>query len=104
MFTRTEYHVQAMDALKESVKYMNKIANPTRNHEDFHGFLEKRIGMIEKFIYGRDSMNDSSKAATGVAILQELLREPLIEDAIRSGDCFAILVEYHYHQGNNIFQ
>jgi len=91
-----------MDALKESVKYMLKIDNPSRNQIDFHNFIEKRINMMDKFIYGRDSMGDRdpSKAASGVAILQELLQDPLIEDGIRSGDCFAILVEFYYHQGN----
>ena len=29
-----------------------------------------------------------------------LLKEPLLEDAIRSGDCLAMLVEYYHGSGN----
>ena len=33
-------------------------------------------------------------------ICVSLLKEPLLEDAIRSGDCLAMLVEYYHGVGN----
>merc|ERR1711988_779546 len=36
----------------------------------------------------------------GVSICDGLLKESNLEDAIRVGDCLAMLVEYHYSNGN----
>jgi hypothetical protein len=34
-----------------------------------------------------------------VAICEELLREPMLEEAVRAGDCLAMLVEYFHKRG-----
>jgi intraflagellar transport protein 140 len=89
---------KAIEALKESLKYMNKIENPNRNQVDLQDSIDKRIVLTEKFIHGRDAIA-SDKADLGISILQELLNEPLVEEAVRSGDCYAMIVEHLYQAG-----
>jgi hypothetical protein len=56
--------------------------------------IERRIMLIEKFVQAkRASKKDPT---TMVAICQALLQEASLEEAIRAGDCLAMLVEYYH--------
>ena len=50
--------------------------------------------LIEKFVQAKRAAK--KEPATMVAICQALLQDPQLEEAIRAGDCLAMLVE-HYH-------
>ena len=56
--------------------------------------FEQRISIIEKFVQARGAQEKDPDAM--VNMCEDLLREPLLEEAIRAGDCLAMLTE-HYH-------
>jgi intraflagellar transport protein 140 len=87
---------KAIGALKEALKYLNRAG--TKSAADMSDMIEKRIGMIEKFVTAKKLMKRDPKAM--VAMCEELLQEPMLEEAIRSGDCLAMLVEYFHDSGN----
>jgi hypothetical protein len=51
---------------------------------------EQRIALIERFVRARKAAQKDP--VTMVELCVGLLKEPLLEDAIRSGDCLAMLV------------
>lgn len=83
---------KAIGALKEALKYLSK--DNSRHAEDMAGSIEKRIQMIEKFVQAKKAMKKDPN--TMVSICQSLLTEPTLEEAIRAGDCLAMLVEYFH--------
>lgn len=86
---------KAIGALNESLKYLSK--DESRTARDMATFIEKRILLISKFVEAKASRRDPGKM---VAICEALLQDPMIEDAIRSGDCYALLIEHSYSVGN----
>jgi intraflagellar transport protein 140 len=86
---------KAIGALKEALKYLTKVE--TRSAMDMTNAIEKRIMLIEKFVQARRA--SKKEPETMVAICEALLHEPLLEDAVRSGDCFAMLIEYYHQKG-----
>lgn len=83
---------KAIGALREALKYLGK--DNSRQTEDMAAQMQKRVTMIEKFVEARQCQK--SDPAKMVSICQALLQEPMLEEAIRAGDCLAMLIE-HYH-------
>lgn len=86
---------KAIGALNEALKYLLK--DDSRTARDMASFLEKRILLISKFVEAKASRRDPGKM---VAICEALLQDPMVEDAIRAGDCYALLIEHSYSTGN----
>ena len=86
---------KAIGALRESLKHLAKAG--TRQAEDMASHTERRIAMIEKFVQARKLA--AKDPDTMVAICEALLQEPNLEDAVRSGDCLAMLVEHFFSRG-----
>ena len=63
--------------------------------------MRKRVGIIEKFVHARESLN-SNDSATAMQICDQLVDTPGVEEAIRLGDVFAQLIEHYYYK--NSFQ
>merc|ERR1711871_1514876 len=60
--------------------------------------MQSRIALIERFIQARKA--SKKEPMVMVSICDGLLKESNLEDAIRVGDCLAMLVEFHYSNGN----
>ena len=88
---------KAIGALKEATKYLAKTVD-SRNAKEFSTVIEQRIGLIERFVLARKAMQRDPE--TMVELCVALLAEPMLEDAIRTGDCLAMLVDYYHAQGN----
>ena len=88
---------KAIGALRESQKHLAKAQ--TRQAEEMALNTERRIGMIEKFVQARRAA--AKDPDTMVIICEGLLREPHLEEAIRAGDCLAMLIE-HFHARNKL--
>lgn len=85
---------KAIGALKEALKYLAK--DTSRQAQDMAQSIEHRIMLIEKFVQAK--LAAKKDPSTMVAICQALLQEPSLEEAIRAGDCLAMLVEYYHGQ------
>ena len=59
--------------------------------------MRKRVGIIEKFVHARESLN-SNDSATAMQICDQLVDTPGVEEAIRLGDVFAQLIEHYYYK------
>lgn len=95
---------KAMEALKEALKYLYKITDNkgANSHiSDLVSHIEKRLQLIEKFVINKNNLlNSPSNASEAIRSFQELLSDPMIEEAVRSGDCYAIIVEYFFSQND----
>ena len=86
---------KAIGALRESLKHLAKAG--TRQAEDMASSTERRIYMIEKFVQARKVA--AKDPDTMVSICEALLQEPNLEEAVRAGDCLALLVEHFHARG-----
>jgi len=57
--------------------------------------MKKRIGIIEKFVQGREALN-SNDSDTAMTVCDQLVDLPGAEEAIRLGDVFAQLIEHYF--------
>ncbi|KAJ3242971.1 hypothetical protein HDU78_000924 [Chytriomyces hyalinus] len=87
---------KALGALKESGKCLAKIKEASSQVQDKLRMLMMRIAYIETFVAARSSNNPSEM----VGICDQLLREPEIDRAVRSGDIYALMIETHFSHGN----
>ena len=86
---------KALGALRESQKYLEKADGSHIN--SLVVVLEDRIELISKFVEARRlAKKDPSMM---VNICQELLEAPRADEAIRIGDCLAMLVEFFHAAG-----
>lgn len=87
---------KAAGALKESMKCLvkSKLADKDQKLDS----LKKRVGLVEKFIVARNMVANREQATEMIRLCSELLATPDVETAIRSGDVFAFLIEYHAHE------
>ncbi len=83
---------KAIGALREGTKHLLK--SDTRSAADMLARFEQRISIIEKFVQARRLQEKDPEAMVNTC--EALLQEPLLEEAIRAGDCLAMLTE-HYH-------
>ena len=87
---------KAIGALREALKYLAK-APPSRQSSDMTTSIDMRILLIEKFVQARRAAQ--REPDTMVAICEALLQEPMLEEAIRAGDCLAMLIDYFHSKG-----
>lgn len=87
---------KAIGALREALKYLSK-APPSRQISDMTTSIDMRILLIEKFVQARRAAQ--REPDTMVAICEALLQEPMLEEAIRAGDCLAMLIDYFHSKG-----
>jgi intraflagellar transport protein 140 len=86
---------KALGALRESQKYLEK-AEGAHIHS-LAVVVDDRIALISKFVEARKMAKRDPSLM--VSICQELLEEARVEEAIRIGDCLAMLVEFFHAAG-----
>jgi len=95
-------YAKARDAMDMALKYLAK--DTSRAATDMASSIEHRMMLIKKFLSAREAAK--SDPSTMVAICAALLQEPELEEAIRAGDCLAMLVEHYFanKQYNEAYQ
>ena len=94
---------KAIGALKEALKHLNKANNTPgaaggERVVQLIDLLEKRIDIIDKFVQARKCADTDTERM--VDICDDLLHNvPNLEEAVRVGDCLAMLIE-HFHGKN----
>ena len=99
---------KAIGALKEALKHLENAKKgalpPTGNGtrlEDLINRLRQRVQIIERYVQARRLSNKDPDQM--VDICEDLLQNvPNLDDAVRVGDCLAMLIEYFH--GNNQHQ
>ncbi|KAG3035550.1 hypothetical protein JG687_00000097 [Phytophthora cactorum] len=86
---------KAISALQEAVQVVSK--SRADGKEALLKRYEKRILLIEQFMVARQQAKHNPQEM--VDIVTKLMEEPGIEEAIRVGDGFAMLVEAYYEEG-----
>ncbi|RLN71140.1 hypothetical protein BBJ28_00000203 [Nothophytophthora sp. Chile5] len=86
---------KAITALQEAVQVASK--SRADGKDTLLKRLETRILLIEQFVLARQQMKHNPKEM--VDIVTKLLEEAGIEEAIRVGDAYAMLVETYYADG-----
>ncbi len=98
-------YAKALGAYNEAMKYLNKLTNEAHTshsqHSDsdihlsqqmLHNY-EQRMMKINKFVEAKKAVNSDSNAM--LAICDALLQDPDIDEAVRMGDIYALLVEFY---------
>ncbi|KAJ3129307.1 hypothetical protein HK098_001719 [Nowakowskiella sp. JEL0407] len=87
---------KAYGALKEAMKCVSK-AKQISNREEKLEFLQRRIDLIGKFVEARSaSKTDKSNM---MKICEELLSEKDIDDSVRTGDIYGLMIETNFANG-----
>lgn len=91
-----EYHdyEKAMGALHEAIKVLAKSRAETKD-KLIKGF-EIKILYMEQFVMARQQLQHS--ALEIVPVVLKLLEEPGVEEAVRPGDAYALLVEAYFQE------
>eukprot|EP00606_Chrysophyceae_sp_TOSAG23-5_P000414 GSChrysophyteH2.ASY1.ANO1.1513.1 assembled CDS len=87
---------KASGALREGLKHLSKAPN-SRSAADMISRFEQRISLIDRFVQVRAMAQKDPEQM--VTICEGLLHEPMLEEAIRAGDCLAMLVEHYHSRG-----
>jgi hypothetical protein len=87
---------KAASALNEALKHLGK--DTSRTAMELAKSIQKRLLLIEKYIEAKGAMKRDP--GTMIAICEALLQDPMIEEALRVGDCYALLVEHYHRLGN----
>eukprot|EP00940_MAST-03C_sp_MAST-3C-sp2_P001894 g1894.t1 len=88
---------KAHQALKEAVSQLVKAGKReggTGQYDERIENIQQQIFLMERFIQARSLAK--SKPGEMVSICEQLLEHPEVGTALRIGDVFALLVEYHY--------
>lgn len=85
---------KALGALKESGKYMTKAKLPGKETKILQ--IKKRIALIEQFLSAKKLLVATPEEA--INMCKEMAERPDIEEAVRAGDVYALLVEHFYSQ------
>uniref|UniRef100_A0A7S1IHP5 Guanine nucleotide-binding protein subunit beta-like protein n=1 Tax=Eutreptiella gymnastica TaxID=73025 RepID=A0A7S1IHP5_9EUGL len=88
---------KALAALKEAQRYLGKSKAPDKESKLEH--LTERIAVAERFVRARGLVKTDPEEM--IAVCNSLLTETDIEQSVRVGDVFALLVEYHTTQGDH---
>jgi len=86
---------KAVGALREAMKFILKSAN--KDKEIRIQQFETKINLIERFVQAKKLQH--TNPGEMVKICQSLLENGSIEMAVRAGDVFAQMIEYHYAAG-----
>jgi len=87
---------KALSALREALKYMVKAR--AQNKEERCKQLQQKIYLVDRFVEARKVVKSDPNEM--VKISHQLLEQPDVEQAVRVGDVFALLVEFYHSQGN----
>lgn len=87
---------KAFSALKEALKYMIKARVPDK--EERLAALQQRIFLVEKFVHARKLVKSDPEQM--IKICQQLLHQSDLEQGIRVGDVFALMIEYSHAQAD----
>lgn len=85
---------KAQAALREAINHLKKAES--RQAEQMTETIARRIGIIETYCNIRKLATRSPEEM--VSMCQELLRNRDLEEAVRAGDCYALLIEHFYSQ------
>lgn len=88
---------KALEALKEAFKYLSKSKAADRDTKMHQ--MEERVSIAERFVRARSLVKSDPEEM--IRVCTGLLAETDIENAVRVGDVFALLVEFYTSQGNN---
>ncbi|KAL2078525.1 hypothetical protein ACEWY4_026210 [Coilia grayii] len=90
---------KALGALTEAYKCLSKAKGRNTDDQDSRvAELTHRISLVKKFIQARRLYQDDP--AQAVHVCETLLQESDLDPAVRVGDVYGFLVEYHCQQGN----
>lgn len=89
-------YAKAIGAVQEAIKVLAKARSETK--DKLVKTLETRVLLMEQFVTARQQLR--SDPSELVDVVMKLLDEPGIEDAIRIGDAYAMILEAHYSQGD----
>jgi intraflagellar transport protein 140 len=93
---------KALGALRESLKYMimakDDPGSGGGNKDEKLNVLHNRIGLVERFVEARKLVKQNPNEM--INICHQLLDQPNIDSALRSGDIFALLIEFYAQQKN----
>ena len=87
---------KACGALREALKYLVKAE--TRSASEMAEHTQRRIDLIEKFLAAKDLATKNVEQM--IEICESLLNERHLEDAIRTGDILAALIEVSHASRN----
>jgi len=83
--------------MKEAKRQLDK--SNTVNKDVKQNMLMKRIKYLESYVEARDALNNGNFEQM-VRICDGLVDQPGVDEAIRLGDVFANLIEYHMGKGD----
>lgn len=98
---------KSIGALREALKYLKKAE--TRQAAEMAQHMEQRINCIVRFVEAKHASEEEEGSQNVVSLCEGLLQDPNIEEAVRLGDIFALLVEYlslkgHYEDAYRYLQ
>ncbi len=91
-------YAKALSALREAAKYAGKSTTPAGT--TMAANIQQKIGVVQRFVEARELMK-SDPAEAEDACLDLIGRGPRVEDAIRVGDVYALLIE-DYERANRM--
>jgi len=86
---------KALGALREARDWMGKARVPGK--EEKVASLATRISHVENFVNARKMVKTDPEATVKVCF--DLLEQPDVENALRVGDVYALMVEWYHSQG-----
>ncbi|KAJ3093177.1 hypothetical protein HK102_003585 [Quaeritorhiza haematococci] len=91
------FYTKALGALKEALKCMGR-SKTAGSKEVKTKVLQRRVDLVSKFVEARKFAK--SHAVEMFHICEQLLQELDVDDAVRIGDIFALMIEEHYANGS----
>lgn len=92
---------KALTALKSSLKYLGKLMKSREQaaaNEDKVASIQRRCSIVERFIHARSLVK--SDPTQMVSICEELLDTSRTDEAVQSGDIYALLIQCNHDEGN----
>ncbi|XP_048407747.2 intraflagellar transport protein 140 homolog isoform X1 [Stegostoma tigrinum] len=90
---------KALGALTEAYKCLSKAKMRSQGElEERLGQLQNKLTMVKKFVQIRRLYEEDPKEA--LKQCENLLGEPELDQTVRTGDVYALLVEHHAQQGS----
>jgi intraflagellar transport protein 140 len=89
-------YAKALGALNEAERYLSKARNtPAATKQERLAVLQQRIILVERFVQARKLIKEDPSETVQICT-QLLASGKQIDNAIRVGDVFALLIEYYY--------
>ena len=94
--SRRDYE-KALGALKEAAKHIAK--SDTAEATTISANLQTRIYVVEKFVSARRFMKTDASQAESICLSLSNQPGTEVEESIRVGDCYALLIEQYHGEG-----